>query len=179
MTTIDELIKRLQCMPCQSVSHSRLILDAIDILKDYDKLVVANEMLENMLEVARSKSQVRHGKWTKKEDGHHVCSECGRTRPYNDYTYSIKNWVCNYCHWCGAKMDETASTLSSSVAMEGPNEFQRVYYKPTCRYGYIDCIGDPAYIKATYPEWYKKLVERGGEFCGNCENGDCYDDEDK
>jgi hypothetical protein len=49
--------------------------------------------------------EVRHGEWIKKEDEYYVCSECGRTRPYNRYTYSIDNWVCNYCRWCGAKMD--------------------------------------------------------------------------
>ena len=49
--------------------------------------------------------EVRHGEWVKKEDGHYVCSECGRTRPYNKYTRTIKNWVCNYCHWCGTKMN--------------------------------------------------------------------------
>ena len=48
---------------------------------------------------------VRHGEWIKKEDGHCVCSECGRTRPYNNHAHSIENWVCNYCHWCGVKMD--------------------------------------------------------------------------
>lgn len=49
--------------------------------------------------------EVRHGEWIKKEDGHYVCSECGRTRPYDESTYAIENWACNYCHWCGAKMD--------------------------------------------------------------------------
>ena len=105
MPYVDELIGRLRCMPCQSASHSKLILDVIDILADYDNLVVANEMLENMLEVARSRSQVQHGEWIKKEDGHYVCSECGRIRPYNNHARSIENWVCNYCHWCGVKMD--------------------------------------------------------------------------
>ena len=66
-----------------------------------------------------------------------------------------------------------------TIAMEGPNEFQKVAYTPTCRYGYIDCIGDPAYIKATYPDWYAKLVEGGCCFCETCIDGSDYDDEDK
>ena len=49
--------------------------------------------------------EIRHGTWIKKEDGHYVCSECGRTRPYSSYNYVIQNWACNYCHWCGAKME--------------------------------------------------------------------------
>ena len=66
-----------------------------------------------------------------------------------------------------------------TIAMEGPNEFQRVYYEPTCRYGCIDCIGDPAYIQATYPDWYARLVAQGALFCETCIDGSEYDDEDK
>ena len=114
MTTIDELIEGLRCMPCQSMSHSKLILDAIDILADYDKLVVANEMLENMLEVARSKFQVQRGEWVEQvketlipveydSNGdpilhkviYYKCNLCGRTEGKKE----------PYCN-CGAKMDE-------------------------------------------------------------------------
>lgn len=49
--------------------------------------------------------EVRSGEWIKKEDGHYVCSECGRTRPYSNYANAIDNWVCNYCYYCGAIMD--------------------------------------------------------------------------
>lgn len=113
MTAIDELIRNLQCIPCQSASHSKLILDAIDILADYDNLVVANEMLENMLEVARSKSQVRHGEWLEQtretlipvefdNNGdpilhkviYYKCSLCGRIEGKKE----------PYCN-CGAKME--------------------------------------------------------------------------
>lgn len=68
----------------------------------------------------------------------------------------------------------------TTVAMEGPNKFKTVEYIPTCRYGYIDCICDRAYIKATYPEWYEELANRPGpDSCDLCEDGDYYDDEDK
>lgn len=78
--------------------------------------------------------------------------------------------------------------LVRTLAMEGPNQFDWVYYKPTCKFGYENCIHDPAYIKATYPEWYERLY--GGlspETAAKCEGGcsactedNCYyDDEDK
>ena len=78
--------------------------------------------------------------------------------------------------------------LVKTLAMEGPNQFDWVYYKPTCKFGCEDCIHDPAYIKATYPEWYERLY--GGlspEAAAKCEDGcvactedNCYyDDEDK
>ena len=56
-------------------------------------------------EPAADVTEVRHGEWKQEKDGHCVCSECGRTRPYNRHIDAIENWACNYCHWCGAKMD--------------------------------------------------------------------------
>ncbi len=79
---------------------------------------------------------------------------------------------------------ETMTTL----AMEGPNQFENVEYKPTCRYGCIDCVWDPAYIKATRPNWYEKLfgdktpeeaAKSHESSCTQCKDGDRYDDEDK
>lgn len=78
--------------------------------------------------------------------------------------------------------------LVRTMAMDGPNQFDWVYYKPTCKFGCEDCIHDPAYICSTYPEWYEKLygtkipeeaaLEEGG--CSNCTEDNCYyDDEDK
>jgi hypothetical protein len=77
-----------------------------------------------------------------------------------------------------------------TMAMEGPNQFKTVYYRPTCKFGWDDCIHDPAYIYATYPEWYKELYgdkspedaalddEEG--CCRSCSEKCCYyDDEDK
>ena len=63
----------------------------------------------------------------------------------------------------------------------------RYYYKdyvPVCPQGWDDCVCDPAYIKATYPEWYKELYgdmtpEKAAK--KHCDPTDeyCYDDEDK
>lgn len=78
--------------------------------------------------------------------------------------------------------------LEKTLAMEGPDKFKDVYYRPTCKCGYDDCIYDPAYICATYPEWYKNLfgsktpeeaAATKGNSCSYCKNGDHYDDEDK
>lgn len=56
-------------------------------------------------------------------------------------------------------------------------------YEPTCKFGYEDCICDPAYIKYVYPEWYTELYGdvTPGEVddCYDCDNGSRYDDEDK
>ena len=79
--------------------------------------------------------------------------------------------------------------LVRTLAMEGPNQFDWVYYKPTCTMGFDDCIHDPAYIYHTYPDWYKSMYgERAPEDiavsdgcpCFNCTEHHCYyDDEDK
>ena len=72
--------------------------------------------------------------------------------------------------------------LSTTIRMEGENQFQEVKYRPCCKHGYDDCIWDPAYIYNTYPEWYKRLY--GDKLpeeitCESCEHGERWDDEDK
>ncbi len=79
--------------------------------------------------------------------------------------------------------------LTRTLAMEGSNQFNWVYYKPTCKFGWDDCIHDPAYIYSTYPDWYKELygdksvedvVEDEEGCCRSCSEKCCYyDDEDK
>lgn len=56
-------------------------------------------------------------------------------------------------------------------------------YRPTCPYGYTDCISDPAYIRWNHPEWWEELgmpteCECADEYEEGCS---CryYDDEDK
>ena len=58
-------------------------------------------------------------------------------------------------------------------------------YEPVCPYGNTDCVCDPAYIRATHPEWWIELgrptvcetgeeaIRKGCDWCGS------YDDEDK
>ena len=98
--------------------------------------------------------------WCKKEksiNAHGICEECDRNRGTEE-----------------------------TICMEGVNRFKTVRYRPTCKHHLEDCIHDPAYIKATYPDWYielygDKMPEKAivtGD-CRNCMNGECYDDEDK
>ena len=75
-----------------------------------------------------------------------------------------------------------ASLMSETICMECENQFKIAIYTPCCKHGYDDCVYDPAYIHATYPEWYKKLY--GNKLpdeisCEHCENGERWDDEDK
>mgnify|MGYP000927218569 CR=1 FL=1 len=58
-----------------------------------------------------------------------------------------------------------------------PQPCNKGYYQPICKYGYKDCVCDPAYIKANYPDWYKELGSPTQ--CEDCTDGNCYDDEDK
>lgn len=73
--------------------------------------------------------------------------------------------------------------LSETICMdEGPNQFKTIKYRPTCVHGCTDCIWDPAYIYATYPNWYKRLYGEAKPVevaCENCADGERYDDEDK
>lgn len=75
--------------------------------------------------------------------------------------------------------------VCTTTAMEGPNRFETVEYTPMCRQGYEDCIHDPAYIKATYPEWYAELYGKNTRLdalvhtCDLCKQGSMFDDEDK
>ncbi len=52
-------------------------------------------------------------------------------------------------------------------------------YQPQCKFNYTDCVYDDAYIEYHHPEWHKERVTEGRTECPGCEDGDCYDDEDK
>lgn len=55
--------------------------------------------------------------------------------------------------------------MSETIVMEGKDRFKTVKYEPICFYGNYDCINDPAYIQATYPERYKKFYDNTCVFC--------------
>ena len=103
-------------------------------------------------------------------DNSHMCSEC------NDFA-KIEVTVCDKVFYLCKKH---ALALGNSILRDG---YYRVMdYKPTCPYGYTDCISDPEYIKFHHPAWYAKLLEyKDGDMtsCCDCKNGDSYDDEDK
>lgn len=63
------------------------------------------------------------------------------------------------------------------------SRYQKLLYEPACKFGYADCIYDPAYIKFDDPEWYTELYgdvdPSEVDDCYDCNNGSRYDDEDK
>ena len=56
-------------------------------------------------------------------------------------------------------------------------------YIPTCPYGYIDCVSDPAYIRRYNPKWWEELGMPTECSQAKYYEEDCscqwYDDEDK
>lgn len=78
-----------------------------------------------------------------------------------------------------AAMNSTIGSMRGKLQKLIPNS-----YKPTCPYGAVDCISDPAYIRKYHNEWWIKL---GRPTCCSCgqelydQGKDCpyYDDEDK
>ena len=56
-------------------------------------------------------------------------------------------------------------------------------YIPSCPYGYMDCVSDPAYIRRYNPEWWEELgmpteCSQAKYFEEGC-SCQWYDDEDK
>lgn len=78
-----------------------------------------------------------------------------------------------------------------SICTRNPNNpVYRNYYKPynpTCKFKYMHCIHDPAYIFCYDKSWYHELygdmtpedAAKDKEGCANCLSGEYYDDEDK
>lgn len=56
---------------------------------------------------------------------------------------------------------------------------ERTTYIPSCEFGCLDCVNDPAYIKAKYPSWYKELLKDDRFSCDSCKDTSEYDNEDK
>lgn len=76
-------------------------------------------------------------------------------------------------------MTEIFETLLSRLGYQWTinKQYKRKYYKPSCKYGYKDCVCDPMYIKNTDSDWWKELGCPTS--CKHCEDGNMYDDEDK
>lgn len=52
------------------------------------------------------------------------------------------------------------------------HSYESIGYAWTCKFGYNDCVNDPAYLR------YRGYPSMVG-CCDICEKGECYDDEDK
>lgn len=93
---------------------------------------------------------------------------------------------CNHCVNKNTEYCETCIDHPKWANRPKHSNFQ--LYKPTCPFGYKDCICDPAYILWSNPKWYKELYntlspeeaakEEDGS-CGLCDMGSNYDNEDK
>lgn len=62
-----------------------------------------------------------------------------------------------------AKKTETATTLTLC--------YEKTLFPSQCKFGYDDCVCDPAYLKHFYQQ------EKAN--CDGCKDGSWYDDEDK
>lgn len=115
-----------------------------------------------------------------------ICKKCGYELDFKrgyDTEECVKRWNRRGERTKHAKPVVKEEPLSETMCMDaGPNQFKRIYYKPTCPHGCTDCIYDSMYIYSTYPKWYKKLygdADPKTTVCDNCTNGERYDDEDK
>ena len=93
----------------------------------------------------------------------------------------------NKCNSCVNQGDICVHCKDNPIYANYPQVSYHQTYKPACPIGAIDCVGDPAYIKFHYPDWYKELYgdKTPKEAALKCrpdwEDRWCrdYDDEDK
>ena len=92
--------------------------------------------------------------------------------------------ICKYCWTPRVESKERCRTCIHNFDLKDHYLNNPV----TCKFGYQDCIHDPGYIFAHYPDWYRELygdkdyteAAKDKEGCGMCSEEDChYDDEDK
>ena len=90
------------------------------------------------------------------------------------------------CNHCVNK--NTEYSIDHPKWANRPKQSNFQLYKPTCPFGYKDCICDPAYILWSNPEWYKKLyntlspeeaIKKKDENCYLRDMRSNYDDKDK
>lgn len=97
----------------------------------------------------------------------------------------------NKCDTCVTDKSQCDNCIDNPKYANVPVESLYQAYIPTCPRGYSDCVNDPAYIKYTYPDWYKKLYgdispeDAAKQNCQKSVEDDpdeeyyCYDNEDK
>lgn len=86
------------------------------------------------------------------------------------------------CHNCVADENLCKNCTRNPANKQHYDYYQP--YKPTCKFGNMYCINDPAYIYHYHREWYHKLYgnkmpEKLSDECEYCQYGEHYDDEDK
>ena len=77
------------------------------------------------------------------------------------------------CHRLMSQVRINARQIDRALIM--PPSYDN--YERACKYGYVDCVCDPGYIRKHHLEWWKDLGMP--TTCDECENGSEYDDEDK
>ena len=74
-------------------------------------------------------------------------------------------------------------TQIQRACLSARNELDKEPYRPTCPYGYMDCVSDPAYIRWNHPKWWEELGMPTECSQAKYYEEDChckwYDDEDK
>jgi hypothetical protein len=74
-------------------------------------------------------------------------------------------------------------TQIQRACLAARTELDKRDYIPTCPYGYMDCVSDPAYIRCHHPKWWEELGMPTKCECADEYEEDCscqwYDDEDK
>ena len=61
------------------------------------------------------------------------------------------------CEKCAANKNNCLKCIDNPIYANFPRISYFTPYKPTCPYGYTDCVYDPAYILHIDPDWYKDL----------------------
>ena len=96
----------------------------------------------------------------------------------------MKTWPCRNCWTPKLHGEDQCFSCTRHPGMTD----KYLSHPITCKFGFSDCIHDPGYIFANYPDWYEELYgnkdiadaakEKNG--CGMCTEKHCqYDDEDK
>ena len=95
------------------------------------------------------------------------------------------------CDMCVADKSFCAECCENPIYANVPIHSLFQAYKPTCPRGYLDCVNDPAYLKAYHPDYYHDTFgdltpeKASAKSCQERVKEDpdeeyyCYDDEDK
>ena len=90
------------------------------------------------------------------------------------------------CESCVTDKSKCINCCDNPIYAHVPKRSQFTWYKSACHLGFIECIYDPGYTKATNPKLYEKLygnvdpevAEKSA--CKTCTMDNCfYDYEDK